>query len=111
MQLLDSMIRTGRLTEFVDEFIEIHNEEMTDETTWAIWLHKTIEMSYPEFRQSLGIDDHTAAAPPPQEVIQSTVMESKKILSGFVLSDKGVKQQNGDIPVAGNNSNRRTAGE
>ena len=111
MPLLDSMIRTGRLTEFVDEFIEIHNEEMTDETTWAIWLHKTIEMSYPEFRKSLGIDDHTAAAPPPQEVVQSTVAESKRILSGFVLADEGVKQQNGNIPAVGNNSNRRTAGE
>ena len=111
MPLFDSMIRTGRLTEFVDEFIEIHNEEMTDETTWAIWLHKAIEMSYPEFRRSLGIDDHTAAAPPPQEVVQSTVAESKRILSGFVLADKGVKQQNGNIPTVGNNSNRRTAGE
>ena len=111
MQLLDSMIRTGRLTEFVDEFVDIHNEEMTDETTWAIWLHKAIEMSYPEFRKSLGIDKHTAAAPPPQEVVRSTVAESKRILSGFVLADKGVKQQNGDIPAVGNNSNRRTAGE
>lgn len=111
MQLLDIMIRTGRLTEFVDEFVEIHNEEMTDETTWAIWLHKTIEMSYPEFRQSLGIDDHTAAAPPPQEVVQSTVAESKRILSGFVPNGKGVKQQNGDIQTVGNDSNRRTAGE
>jgi hypothetical protein len=68
-------------------------------------------MSYPEFRQSLGIDKHTAAAPPPQEVVRSTIAESKKILSGFVLAEKGVKQQNGDIPAAGDNSNRRTAGE
>lgn len=49
MQLLGQMVKGQRLTEFVNEFIKIRNEDLEGQTQWEFWLHKVFDMTYQEF--------------------------------------------------------------
>lgn len=93
MALLDQMIMTGRLEEFVNELVHIRNEELEDEALWEIWLHRIYDKSFPEWKDSLT-GKPQKAAPTPEE-IKSIAMDSRCILAGFV-PDEGMVQ-GGDI--------------
>ena len=80
MALLDGMIATGRLCEFVDELIAIHNEEYRDNTLWELWLHRVFDRSYHDFVE--GLDGGGAQAPTDEDV-RSIVEETKSMLSRF----------------------------
>lgn len=54
MALLDQMIKTRRLDEFVSELVEIRNEELEEKATWEFWLHKDFERSYNECREAMN---------------------------------------------------------
>lgn len=49
MVLLDQMIKTWRLYEFIGKVISIHNDEQEEKVMWEYWLHKDFERSYSEF--------------------------------------------------------------
>ena len=49
MVLLDQMIKTGRLYEFIGAVIRIRNEEQEEKVMWEFWLHKDFERSFSEF--------------------------------------------------------------
>ena len=84
MVLLDNMIRTHRFTEFVNEFIDITNEEFEDHTLWEVWLNRIADRDWNEFyklskrRKSENI--------PSSSVLETTVKESAEMLNGFHLS-------------------------
>ena len=80
MILLDRMISTGRLEEFVDEFVSIYNEEQEDKTLWEVWLHRIFDKSFAEFKSSLTQPEK--AAPTPEE-LRSIAKDSMNILAGF----------------------------
>ena len=101
MVLLNQMIRTRRLEEFVLELVHIHNEEMEDKTLWDIWLHRIFDKGFDEFKKSLGGRNKKAA--PTQEEVKSIAMDSKSILAGFV-PDEGLVDRNGTVQAAGNDS-------
>ena len=100
MVLLNQMIRTRRLEEFVMELVHIHNEEMEDKTLWDIWLHRIFDKGFDEFKRSLR--GETKAAPTPEE-LKSIAMESKNIMAGFV-PDEGMVNRSGTVQAAGNDS-------
>ena len=84
MALLDRMIATKRLTEFIHEFLHIKNEEMEENTMWELWLHRVHDMSFDEFVRKAK----TAAAEPEtleNETIESIIADSRNILDGFTL--------------------------
>lgn len=54
MILLDQMIKTGRLCDFINGLVEIRNEELEEKSTWEFWLHKDFERSYAECREALN---------------------------------------------------------
>ena len=60
--LMDGMLRTHRLTEFVNQFVETYNEEQKDKALWDIWLHRVFDKSYNEF--VAGLEGRSKAAPP-----------------------------------------------
>lgn len=80
MILLDRMISTGRLEEFVDEFVRIYNEEQEDKTLWEVWLHRIFDKSFSEFKNSLNQTEK--AAPTPEE-LRSIAQDSMSILARF----------------------------
>lgn len=83
MIILDKMIHSGRLTEFVREFIQIRNEELIDQTRWEYWLHRVFDMSFGDF-----IEHSTATAS--EEIsdakLTHTVNESLRIANSFCPS-------------------------
>lgn len=83
MILLDKMIQSGRLTEFVREFIQIRNDELIDQTRWEYWLHRVFDMSFSDF-----IDQSTATGS--EEIsdakLARTVDESLRITNSFCPS-------------------------
>lgn len=86
MILLEHMIRSGRLWEFVNELVNIRNNEMEDRTMWEFWLHKVFDMTYADFVARAKNNGKQPEKTMAQEEIEATVMESQKILSGFCLS-------------------------
>ena len=100
MVYLDRMIATGRLHEFVDEFVNIKNEEMEDKTLWEVWLHRIFDKGFDEFKKSLR--GETKAAPTLEE-LKSIAMESKNIMAGFV-PDEGLVNRSGTVQAVGDDS-------
>ena len=108
MALLNQMIKTRRLEEFVMELVQLHNEEMEDKTLWEIWLHRIFDKTFADFKASLGMENETAA--PTQEETESIVQESYDLLAGFV-PDEGLVNSYGTVQAAGDDSGQQRAGE
>ncbi len=83
--LLDRMIATRRLNEFVKEFVKIHNEDTEDHAAWDVWLHKVFDMDFPEFLSRLN-NKKAQEELPSQEALEETVKESMGIISNFCPS-------------------------
>lgn len=99
--LLEGMISTGRLCEFVEEFIKTHNEEEEHKATWEFWLHKVFDKSWAEFRESLNPTETIENAAPTQAEMEETIRASFTMLEGFSLRGGA----DGTIQAAGYNSN------
>lgn len=66
------MIKTGRLCEFVNELVDIRNEEQEEKAMWEFWLHKDFERSYADCREAMM---HTQ---PPKETSKEELTEIVK---------------------------------
>ena len=79
--LLNGVIQTGRLAEFVDELAIIRQEEEKEQKTWEFFLHKVYEGSYADFRDEMETNEkHKTMS---EQTIETTVQHSFKILNGF----------------------------
>ena len=76
--MLDRYIEEGRLFEFIYEIWKIHNEE----EIYEVWLHKVMDKSYSEFRESLE-----PPKPVDKNAVASAIKESSRILQGFTLQE------------------------
>lgn len=72
--ILDCYISQNRLSEFIFEIWEIHNENQI----WEIWLHKVEGKTYQEFRESL-----TPPKPIDKTEVAETVRNSMTIIENF----------------------------
>lgn len=77
---MNGMLKSGRLSEFVGEVVNLHNEEYKDKTLWEIWLHRVFDKSFAEFSQAL--DDRNTEEPSEEEVA-NIVSETKNMLNHF----------------------------
>jgi hypothetical protein len=85
MVILDKMILSRRLTEFVCEVLKIRNEEMIDKARWEVWLHKIFDMEFGEYLSKL--DGGASVEEIPQdEILEVTVRESWGIINDFCPS-------------------------
>ena len=85
MVILDKMILTRRLTEFVRELLKIKNEEMLDQARWDVWLHKVFDMEFGEYLSR--VTDNGSEQDIPQDAeLEATVKDSMGILNGFCPS-------------------------
>ena len=85
MVILDKMIQAGRLTEFIQEFVKIRNQELEDQTRWEFWLHKVFDMTFKDFLSKTEEAAETEEVLP-DDVLQATVLESMGIINGFCPS-------------------------
>lgn len=81
--LLDTYIEQGRLFDFIIEFFNIRNDEMT----WDVWLHKIYDQSYEDFKNSIdGIQESREIT---KEQVETTIKDSQNILINFSPIDEG----------------------
>lgn len=78
--MLDQMIAVNRFTEFVDEFIDMHNKEIENDTLWDLYLHAQgfIDKPFSEWKKQLKGEAY-------QEPVnlEATVGNSIEILQDF----------------------------
>lgn len=72
--LLDSVLMSRGLSDFIIDFWELHDEEVT----WQVWLHKVHDKSFDDFKQSLT-RSHTS-----KEQLETIIGDSQSLLQGFV---------------------------
>ena len=85
MTILDRMILTGRLTEFIQEFVKIRNEELEDQTRWEFWLHKVFDMTFKDFLAKANSTKETEEVLP-ADVLETTIKDSMGIINSFCPS-------------------------
>lgn len=71
--LLDGLIQSNGLSDFINDFIQFHQER----EAWEFFLHKVFDISWDEFRKSL--------IPHEEEKIDvgATFVKSKNMLNNF----------------------------
>lgn len=74
------MIESGRLFEFVIEFMNLENEKIL----WELYLHKVFDKSFEEFKNSVS-----EKIMQPKESLETTVSNAKSILDGFIPNGTG----------------------
>lgn len=82
MALINQMIRTKRLFEFISELVVIRNEELDEKASWEFWLHKDFERTFTEFMDAIK-NSRVAENMSEKEQI-ALVKQSKDIASTFV---------------------------
>lgn len=83
--LLNGMISTWRLCEFIEEIIKTHNEEEEHKAEWEFWLHKVFDKSYLEWKEAIKPTEESENAAPTQTEMEETIRASFTMLEGFSL--------------------------
>lgn len=81
MVLLNQMIKTGRLYEFIGKVINIRNEEQEEKVMWEYWLHKDFERSYSEFIDATNRSSSTEPKTTSKKELVEIVKHSMEITS------------------------------
>ena len=76
--LLDSLILTNSLNNFIDEFFDFIIEERKEKTEWEFFLHKVYDKSWGEFSNSIKQSSNQK-----QVDLGATIINSKNILNNF----------------------------
>jgi hypothetical protein len=79
-QLLDEMIASGRMLEFIERIAKIQSDENEHNTLWEFFLHKVYNKTYAEFLRENKIQHE-----PPEQAIdfEATINDSFSMLQGF----------------------------
>jgi hypothetical protein len=101
LEIMDVMIDSGRLFEFICEMFAIRREEIEEKQMWEYWLHKVWEGSYAQFRESALNDENNNAAPT-HEDLSRIASESANMLMNFCPDGGG--EQHGTVQAVGDNS-------
>ena len=76
--LLDGLILTTSLNNFVDEFFNLINEERKEKSQWEFFLHKVYDKSWNEFVNDIETSENQTPVD-----LGDTLVKSKNMLSNF----------------------------
>ena len=76
--LLDGLIITNSLNNFVNEFFNIINEERKEKSQWEFFLHKVYDKSWNEFVNDIETSENQTPID-----LGATLVKSKNMLSNF----------------------------
>ena len=82
MMLLEQMLQTGRLAEFIDEIGQIMWQEKADKQRWDFWLHRVFDMTFDEYVQ-LCEDSMRQNESSEKNDIEATVKHSYEMMENF----------------------------
>ena len=76
--LLDCLICTNSLSEFIDDLFKFINEEREENTQWEFFLHKVYNKSWKEFIDEINVSNEQ------KEIdLGATLNKSKNMLKNF----------------------------
>lgn len=81
MVILEKMVQTRRLSEFVREFVNIRNNELVEKTQWEYWLHRVFDMPFGEYLERSSVD--TQAETVNTVNLAQTVSDSFDMVNSF----------------------------
>ena len=84
---LNGMIQTGRLDEFVGDFIETVQKEKEEQVNWDFYLHKVFEGTYNDFIDEIETNKKNQRMS--GRTIETTVQHSMDILNHFNPDEGG----------------------
>ena len=76
--LLDGLILTTSLNNFVNEFFNIVNEERKEKSQWEFFLHKVYDKSWSEFSKEIEQSENQTPVD-----LGATLVKSKNMLNNF----------------------------
>ena len=76
--LLDGLILTNSLNNFVNDFFNIVNEERKEKSQWEFFLHKVYDKSWNEFVNDIEQSENQTPID-----LGATLVKSKNMLSNF----------------------------
>ena len=76
--LIDGLILTNSLNNFVNEFFNIINEERKEKSQWEFFLHKVYDKSWNEFVNDIETSENQTPID-----LGATLVKSKNMLSNF----------------------------
>ena len=76
--LLDTLILTNSLSDYIDDLFTFIVEEKEEQTKWEFFLHKVYNKSWKEFCDEIEISNETKDVD-----VGETVLKSKNILTNF----------------------------
>lgn len=82
MILLDKMILSKRLAEFVRETIKVRNDELIDNARWEFWLHRVFDMSFEDYLAKVDSKVETMEQLP-DVALEATVRDSMEMINSF----------------------------
>lgn len=82
MMLLEQILQTGRLAEFIDELGQLMWQEKADKQRWDFWLHRVDSMSFEEYVQ-LCEDSIKQNESSEKNDIEATVKHSYEMMENF----------------------------
>ena len=85
--LLDAAIASGRLCEFIENFLETFQTEREEKTQWEFFLHRVYEKSYAEFKEELEIDKNNRTMS--RESMEAIVKHSLEMMNNFNPTERG----------------------
>ena len=76
--LLDNLILTSSLSDFIDDMFRLINEERKEKTQWEFFLHKVYDKTWKEFIDEINISNEE------KEIdLGATLKKSKNMLKNF----------------------------
>ena len=82
MMLLEQVLQTGRLAEFIDELGQLMWQEKADKQRWDFWLHRVDSMSFEEYVQ-LCENSMKQNESSEKNDIEATVKHSYEMMENF----------------------------
>ena len=76
--LLDGLLLTNSLNNFVNDFFNIVNEERKEKSQWEFFLHKVYDKSWNEFVNDIETSENQTPVD-----LGDTLVKSKNMLSNF----------------------------
>lgn len=81
MTILEKMVQSRRLSEFVREFVDIRNNELVEKTQWEFWLHRVFDMPFSEYLERSAVNAQTETVNTVN--LAQTINDSFSILNSF----------------------------
>lgn len=80
MMLLEQMLQSGRLADFIDELGQLMWQEKADKQRWDFWLHRVDSMSFEEYVQ---LCEDSMKQPEGSGNLETTIKYSYEMMENF----------------------------